>query len=181
MATVDPLAEESGDKIRDLSKEEEEEVVDDETRFSSRWAFVVCAIGSAVGLGNVWKFPYLVYEYGGGAFFIPYVLSIVLIGIPMAGLEFSLARAGRRADGRWRHVPEAVGARASRVACRLAEEAAQVAQRLDRRVAGDRQTGWARRDEGVGNGLRRGRRRVGTQLTTAKTTLRSGRRVHTID
>jgi SNF family Na+-dependent transporter len=49
--------------------------------------FIVSAVGSAVGFGNVWRFPSLVYEYGGGAFFIPYVLALLTIGIPLLVLE----------------------------------------------------------------------------------------------
>jgi len=55
-------------------------------------AFYFAAIGSAVGFGNVWRFPSLVYEYGGGAFFIPYVLALLLIGIPLLVLEFALGQ-----------------------------------------------------------------------------------------
>lgn len=61
-------------------------------RWSSRLAFYFAAVGSAVGFGNVWRFPSLVYEYGGGAFFIPYVLALFLIGIPLMILEISLGQ-----------------------------------------------------------------------------------------
>ncbi|KAL7534461.1 hypothetical protein ACHAWF_004840 [Thalassiosira exigua] len=56
-------------------------------RFSSRFAFFVAAIGSAIGFGNVWRFPSLVYEFGGGAFFLPYLLALFLFGIPLLVLE----------------------------------------------------------------------------------------------
>lgn len=62
------------------------------TRWSSRLAFYFAAVGSAVGFGNVWRFPSLVYEYGGGAFFIPYVLALFFIGIPLLVLEISLGQ-----------------------------------------------------------------------------------------
>lgn len=61
-------------------------------RWSSRLAFYFAAIGSAVGFGNVWRFPSLVYEYGGGAFFIPYVLALILVGIPLLVLEIALGQ-----------------------------------------------------------------------------------------
>ncbi|KAL7526733.1 hypothetical protein ACHAXR_001626, partial [Thalassiosira sp. AJA248-18] len=61
-------------------------------RWSSRAAFYFAAVGSAVGFGNVWRFPSLVYTYGGGAFFIPYVLALVLIGIPILVLEIALGQ-----------------------------------------------------------------------------------------
>ncbi len=61
-------------------------------RWSSRTIFLFAAIGSAVGLGNVWRFPYLAYEYGGGAFLIPYLIALFVIGIPLLMLEFALGQ-----------------------------------------------------------------------------------------
>lgn len=61
-------------------------------RWSSRYAFYFATIGSAVGFGNVWRFPSLVYEYGGGAFFIPYILALLFIGLPILVLEISLGQ-----------------------------------------------------------------------------------------
>ncbi len=65
--------------------------------WGSRSGFVLAAIGSAVGLGNLWGFPYKVYAHGGGAFLIPYVLAMLLIGIPLLILEFSLGHMTQRA------------------------------------------------------------------------------------
>ena len=45
--------------------------------FSGRKAFIMAAIGSAVGLGNIWRFPYTTYENGGGAFIIPYLIALL--------------------------------------------------------------------------------------------------------
>jgi SNF family Na+-dependent transporter len=47
---------------------------------------------SQVGFGNVWRFPALVYEYGGAAFFIPYALAIIFIGLPILVLEIALGQ-----------------------------------------------------------------------------------------
>lgn len=57
--------------------------------------FILAATGSAVGLGNIWKFPYLAGEYGGGAFVLVYLLSILLIGVPVMMSEILLGRRGR--------------------------------------------------------------------------------------
>ncbi len=65
--------------------------------WGSRAGFVLAAIGSAVGLGNLWGFPYKVHANGGGAFLIPYLLAMLLIGIPLLILEFSLGHMTQRA------------------------------------------------------------------------------------
>ncbi len=65
--------------------------------WGSRTGFVLAAVGSAVGLGNLWGFPYKVYDHGGGAFLIPYVLAMVFVGIPVLILEFSLGHMTQRA------------------------------------------------------------------------------------
>ena len=64
--------------------------------WSNRWAFVLAATGSAVGLGNIWKFPYITGENGGGAFVLVYLLCIALVGIPIMIAEIMLGRLGRR-------------------------------------------------------------------------------------
>lgn len=65
-------------------------------QWSSRWAFVLAATGSAVGLGNVWKFPYIAGENGGGAFVLIYLVCICLIGVPIMMAEIMLGRRGRQ-------------------------------------------------------------------------------------
>ena len=65
--------------------------------WGTRGGFILAAIGSAVGLGNLWAFPYKLYSYGGGAFLIPYITAIFCIGIPMLILEFSLGHLTQRA------------------------------------------------------------------------------------
>ena len=61
-------------------------------RWTSRTVFILAALGSAVGLGNLWRFPYLVGKYGGGAFLIPYLIALVLVGVPMLMLELAVGQ-----------------------------------------------------------------------------------------
>ena len=63
--------------------------------WSSRMAFILAATGSAVGLGNIWKFPYVTGENGGGAFVLVYLLCIAIIGIPIMMAEVFIGRSGR--------------------------------------------------------------------------------------
>lgn len=63
--------------------------------WSGRLAFILAAAGSAVGLGNIWKFPYITGENGGGAFVLVYLLCIAIIGIPIMMSEVLLGRRGR--------------------------------------------------------------------------------------
>jgi len=65
-------------------------------QWSSRWAFILAATGSAVGLGNIWKFPYIAGENGGGAFVLVYLLCIACIGIPLMMAEVMIGRRGRQ-------------------------------------------------------------------------------------
>ncbi|MCW9014330.1 MAG: sodium-dependent transporter [Gammaproteobacteria bacterium] len=65
-------------------------------QWSGRMAFILAATGSAVGLGNIWKFPYIAGENGGGAFVLIYLLCIAVIGIPIMMAEVMLGRRGRQ-------------------------------------------------------------------------------------
>jgi len=64
--------------------------------WSSRYAFILAATGSAVGLGNIWKFPYITGEHGGGAFVLVYLVCVLLIGIPIMIAETMLGRRSQR-------------------------------------------------------------------------------------
>lgn len=65
-------------------------------QWSSRLAFILAATGSAVGLGNIWRFPYITGENGGGAFVLVYLLCILFVGIPIMMAEIMLGRRGRQ-------------------------------------------------------------------------------------
>ncbi|MGV8942321.1 MAG: sodium-dependent transporter [Lysobacter sp.] len=64
--------------------------------WSSRTAFILAATGSAVGLGNIWRFPYLASDNGGGAFVLVYLMCIALVGLPILIAEILIGRHGRR-------------------------------------------------------------------------------------
>ena len=57
--------------------------------WNSQMAFIMAMIGSAIGLGNIWRYPYVLYSNGGGAFFLPYVISIVCMAVPYLFLEYA--------------------------------------------------------------------------------------------
>lgn len=71
---------------------EDREGGENRQRWESRLVFILAAIGSAVGLGNVWRFPYLVTKYGGGTFLIPYTVCLVGIGMPILLMELALGQ-----------------------------------------------------------------------------------------
>ncbi|MCL1924028.1 MAG: sodium-dependent transporter, partial [Defluviitaleaceae bacterium] len=57
-------------------------------QFSSRGMFILAAIGSAVGLGNIWRYPFVAFDNGGGAFLIPYFIALITAAFPILLLEF---------------------------------------------------------------------------------------------
>jgi len=65
--------------------------------WNSKTAFVLAAIGSAIGLGNIWRFPYITYENGGGAFLVAYFVCLFIAGIPLLMLEFSIGHMTKQA------------------------------------------------------------------------------------
>lgn len=80
-------------------------------RWSSRWLFVLAAAGSAVGLGNIWKFPYIAGENGGGAFVLIYLVCVAFVGAPIMISEVMLGRKGRASPiNTMRKLTQAAGA-----------------------------------------------------------------------
>ena len=65
-------------------------------KFGSRLGFILISAGCAIGLGNVWRFPYIVGQYGGAAFILIYLLFLILFGVPIMAMEFSVGRASQR-------------------------------------------------------------------------------------
>ena len=77
--------------------------------FASRLGFVLISAGCAIGLGNVWRFPYIVGQYGGAAFVLIYWCFLVIMGLPIMAMEFSVGRASRKSIARSFHVLEPKG------------------------------------------------------------------------
>lgn len=65
-------------------------------RLSSRLGFILLSAGCAIGIGNVWKFPYITGLYGGGAFVLVYLFFLIVMGVPMMTMEFAIGRASRK-------------------------------------------------------------------------------------
>ncbi|OUP60544.1 sodium-dependent transporter [Butyricicoccus pullicaecorum] len=77
--------------------------------FGSRLGFILISAGCAIGLGNVWRFPYITGKYGGAAFILLYLAFLLLFGIPVMTMEFSVGRASRRSISRSFHELEPKG------------------------------------------------------------------------
>ena len=66
----------------------------------SRLGFILISAGCAIGIGNVWKFPYMVGQYGGGAFVLCYLFFLIILGLPVMTMEFAMGRASRKSPVR---------------------------------------------------------------------------------
>lgn len=86
--------------------------MEDKNEWGSNLSFILAMIGSAVGLGNIWRYPYVLYSNGGGAFYIPYIVAILLMGIPFLILEYgvgydfksSFPKAIRKIHSHWEYL-----------------------------------------------------------------------------
>ena len=75
-------------------------IMEQREQLGSRLGFILLSAGCAIGIGNVWKFPYMVGQYGGGAFVLIYLFFLVILGIPVMTMEFAMGRAGQRSPAR---------------------------------------------------------------------------------
>ena len=65
-------------------------------KLASRLGFILLSAGCAIGLGNVWRFPYITGQYSGAAFVLVYLVFLALLGIPVMTMEFAIGRAGKQ-------------------------------------------------------------------------------------
>ena len=65
-------------------------------RFGSRMGFILVSAGCAIGIGNVWKFPYICGAYGGAAFILIYLIFLLILGIPVLVCEFAVGRGSKK-------------------------------------------------------------------------------------
>lgn len=75
-------------------------IMEQREQLGSRLGFILLSAGCAIGIGNVWKFPYMVGQYGGGAFVLIYLFFLVILGIPVMTMELAMGRAGQRSPAR---------------------------------------------------------------------------------
>lgn len=80
-------------------------------KLSSRLGFILLSAGCAIGIGNVWRFPYIAGEYGGGAFVLFYIISLIAFGVPIMTMEFAVGRASRQSAVKSFQVLEKQGAK----------------------------------------------------------------------
>lgn len=80
-------------------------------KFGSRLGFILVSAGCAIGLGNVWKFPYMAGQYGGAAFILIYLLFLIILGLPIIVCEFSVGRASQKSIATSYNVLEPEGSR----------------------------------------------------------------------
>ncbi|WP_346704675.1 sodium-dependent transporter [uncultured Agathobaculum sp.] len=78
-------------------------------KLGSRLGFILLSAGCAIGVGNVWKFPWMVGQYGGGAFVVFYVLFLIILGLPIMTMEFAVGRASQKSPVRAYRVLEKPG------------------------------------------------------------------------
>lgn len=81
--------------IMSLTIIERKPIMNHREHLSSRLGFILLSAGCAIGCGNVWKFPWMAGQYGGGGFVLIYVICLLLLGLPVMVIEFSMGRAAQ--------------------------------------------------------------------------------------
>ncbi|XP_070611873.1 sodium-dependent neutral amino acid transporter B(0)AT2 [Erythrolamprus reginae] len=95
---------------KDVDVEEGSDVEDERPAWNSKLQYILAQVGFSVGLGNVWRFPYLCQKNGGGAYLVPYLILLLLIGIPLFFLELSVGQRIRRGSiGVWNYISPKLG------------------------------------------------------------------------
>ncbi|KAM9760439.1 sodium-dependent neutral amino acid transporter B(0)AT2 isoform 1-T2 [Dama dama] len=95
---------------KDTDVEERSEVKDERPAWNSKLQYILAQVGFSVGLGNVWRFPYLCQKNGGGAYLLPYLILLLVIGIPLFFLELSVGQRIRRGSiGVWNYISPQLG------------------------------------------------------------------------
>ena len=80
------------DIIPVLAVSPKDDITTDRPRWMNRWTFIISTISAAIGIGNVWRFPYLSFKHGGSTFIYTYLYSLFIIGVPMLILELTLGQ-----------------------------------------------------------------------------------------
>ncbi|XP_055483945.1 sodium-dependent neutral amino acid transporter B(0)AT2 isoform X1 [Psammomys obesus] len=95
---------------KDADAEDGSEVDDERPAWNSKLQYILAQVGFSVGLGNVWRFPYLCQKNGGGAYLLPYLILLLVIGIPLFFLELSVGQRIRRGSiGVWNYISPKLG------------------------------------------------------------------------
>ncbi|XP_037704009.1 sodium-dependent neutral amino acid transporter B(0)AT2 [Choloepus didactylus] len=95
---------------KDTYVKEGSEIEDERPAWSSKLQYILAQVGFSVGLGNVWRFPYLCQKNGGGAYLLPYLILLLVIGIPLFFLELSVGQRIRRGSiGVWNYISPKLG------------------------------------------------------------------------
>ena len=84
-------------------------------KFASRLGFILISAGCAIGLGNVWRFPYITGKYGGGAFVLLYIVFLVALTLPIVVMEFGVGRASQKSYARAFEAIEPAGTKWHRI------------------------------------------------------------------
>ena len=97
--------------MQHVSRQERSVIVQQREKFASRLGFLLISAGCAIGLGNVWRFPYITGQYGGAAFVIIYILFLVAFSLPILVMEFAIGRGSQKSAARAYNVLEPAGSK----------------------------------------------------------------------